>query len=72
MPGAREKTAGERLYEACELHDLGLQMMEARLRRELPDASDAQIEDGLEAWLTERSEADGPFLRVGRWPRRPE
>lgn len=57
----------QRLLIALELHELGLEMMKQRLRREDPDASEAQLHERLAAWLHDRpGDAEG---RVVPWPR---
>lgn len=45
----------ERLRTAFELFEAGLDMQRVRLRREHPDAGDAEIERRLAAWLHERA-----------------
>lgn len=55
-----------------ELYDLAEAMVRQRLRRESPDASDAEIEAGVSAWRlsspgAEHGDCPG---RVVPWPRR--
>lgn len=60
-----------RFRQALELYDLAEAMVRQRLRRERPDASDAEIEAGVRAWRHERPGAehgDGPG-RLVPWPR---
>jgi Rv0078B-related antitoxin len=63
----REDTAAERLAQTFELFELGVAMMEARLRRQHPNASADKLEHLLDAWLTERpgaEDGDGPGVPV--------
>jgi hypothetical protein len=55
------KVAAERFRIACELHEFGVRMMEARFRRERPDATDEEIAALVRSWLLE----DPPAV-VGR------
>ena len=48
------ETVRDRLLQTFELFDFGVEMMAANLRRRHPEASPAQIEAMLEAWLLER------------------
>jgi hypothetical protein len=55
--------AVERLRTALDLFDTGVRMRRAALKRELPHASEAEIDQRLAAWLRERPGAphgDGP------------
>ncbi len=66
------ETLASRLRLTVELHEEGVQIMRQNLRREDPDATDAEIERRLQQWLTERPGAefgDGAG-RPGTWPRR--
>jgi hypothetical protein len=58
------ETAKARLIAACELLELGGEMMAATLRRRHPDASPEQIENMLDAWLLVRD--DGRAVRAAR------
>ena len=60
-----------RLLTALELHDLGVAMMDQRLRREDPGASDEQIRARLRDWLHTRpgAELGDGVGRVVPWPR---
>jgi hypothetical protein len=49
----------QRLRTAFDLFQAGLNMMKARLRRSHPDASPAEIEAMISAWLIDRPHA--PF-----------
>lgn len=49
-----------RLHEAFELFEFGIEMKVASLGRQHPNASPAEIEDLLDAWLADRPpDADG-------------
>lgn len=48
-----------RFWEADRLHVEGVALMRQNLRRGLPEASDAEIEERLRAWLRDRP-ADAP------------
>jgi Xaa-Pro aminopeptidase len=48
------RDASELLEDALELADLAEEMMEQRLRRERPGASDAEVDRALGDWLAER------------------
>jgi len=50
--------AAERMRQAFDLHDAGVSMMRAKLRRDHPDADDAEIDDRLRAWLHTRPGAE--------------
>ena len=50
------------------MHDAGVAMVTARLRREHPDADSLQIRSMVQAWLDDRP-YDSPG-RVVAWPRR--
>ncbi len=61
------ETVGDRLQLALELFDFGVEMMAAKLRRDHPDLSPAQIAERIEGWLGERPGAeagDGPGVPV--------
>jgi len=60
----------ERLRTAFELCALGEAMRVAQLRREHPDATDAEIEDMLVAWLSTRPGAEhgDAWGRPISWP----
>lgn len=47
-----------RLVEALELHEEGVAMMRQTLRRKHPEASEAEIQRRLQAWLLERPGAE--------------
>jgi hypothetical protein len=51
-----DETMRDRLFQAFELFEFGVEMMAANLRRKHPTASPAQIEELLERWLAERPE----------------
>ena len=61
----------ENLRLAFELHEAGVALMRQNLRRRLPDASEAHIDERLDEWLRERpgaefGDAEG---RPVAWPR---
>jgi hypothetical protein len=60
-----------RFRQAIELYELAEAMVRQRLRRELPDADEAEIEAGVKAWRIRRPGAeDGDCPgRVVPWPR---
>lgn len=69
---SRRETAGERLRMALELSALAEELLRARLRRERPRASRAEIEREVLKWRharpgAELGDADG---RPVKWPRR--
>ena len=53
-----DETLGERLIQAFEMFEFGVEMMAANLRRRHPDASPEQIELLLEEWLLVRPGAE--------------
>lgn len=63
--------AAVRLRIALDLFAAGEALMRQNLRRRLPDASAAEIEEHLCAWLTERPGAEfGDAVGLaGTWPR---
>ena len=69
---APEKTAAARLRTAFDLFVAGERMMRQNLRRRHPEATDAEIESRLRAWMrrrpgAEHGDADG---RPIPWPRK--
>jgi hypothetical protein len=67
-----EETAADRLEVALDLHDAGVEMMRATLRRRMLGASEQEIDDALGAWLAKRpgaEDGDGEGI-AGPWPRR--
>jgi Rv0078B-related antitoxin len=67
------EAAAARLRLAFELFEAGVAMMLAKLRREHPEWTPAQVESRLVEWLRERpgaehGDAEG---RPGHWPRIP-
>ena len=67
----RALTPAQKLRIACELHDAAVEMVQATLRREHPDADDAEQERRLIEWLQMRpgaEQGDG-VGRVVPWPR---
>jgi hypothetical protein len=57
---------GRRLLEACEMHDVGMEMLRQRFRRELPELPDVDIEAMVRAWVSDR-----PYDSPGRPVTRP-
>ena len=55
-----------RLLEACEMHDVGMEMLRQRFRRELPELPDGDIEAMVRAWVSDR-----PYDSPGRPVTRP-
>jgi hypothetical protein len=55
-----------RLLEACEMHDVGMEMLRQRFRREHPALPDVDIEAMVRAWVSDR-----PFDSPGRPVTRP-
>jgi hypothetical protein len=53
------ETPDDRLRQAFELFEFGVEMMAANLRRRHPAASPEEIERLLEAWLADRPGAPG-------------
>lgn len=58
------EAAAARLRQAVEMHDLGVEMMRARLRREDPSLSEERLSARIAAWLqtrpgAEHGDADG-------------
>lgn len=64
--------AAQRLEQALELSETAMEMVEQRLRREHPDASDTEIARLLRDWRMQRPGApDGDAVgRVVKLPRR--
>lgn len=60
-----------RLRLAFDLFDAGVDMMRQSLRRRFPDATDAEIQRRIDAWLHDRpgaEDGDASGRRVA-WPR---
>lgn len=55
-----------------ELIEFGAEMVAARYRREHPDASGAEVDAAIHAWLADRSQAPhgDSAGRLVTWPRR--
>ena len=49
---------------AFEMFEFGVAMMRQKLRRSLPDASDAEIEDRLDRWLAQECDEEEALARV--------
>lgn len=65
-----EPTPKERFARAMELYDLGCAMMRAKLRREHPEETDAQIEERFQRWHAKEDQLSvGDWGHVGPWPR---
>ena len=58
MQSPEARAAAERLRQAFDLHDAGVSMMRAKLRRDHPDADDAGIDRLLGVWLHTRPGAE--------------
>ncbi len=54
----RKRALEKKLLQACELHDLGVQVMRQNLRRRHPDANDVEIAEMIQRWLHERPGAE--------------
>lgn len=52
------ESPAERMRVALDLYEVGEGMMRARLRRERPDADDAEIDAAIVAWLQHRPGAE--------------
>lgn len=66
----RDPKVMENMRMTFELYELAERMMEQKLRRENPGASDAEIEEGIRAWLRRRPGAelgDGPGVPSDRF-----
>jgi hypothetical protein len=62
----------ERMRLTLDLHEAGVQMMAMNLRREHPEATEAEVAEMLRAWLQHLGPGDlGPGLRVRTRPPRP-
>ena len=48
---APTSTPAERLRATCELRDVAIAQLEARLRREQPGISDAAVREAVRQWL---------------------
>jgi hypothetical protein len=53
-----DETPRDRLIQAFEMFEFGVEMMAANLRRRHPNASSDEIERLLEAWLADRPGAE--------------
>lgn len=45
---------GQRILEACELHDIGLDLLRQRFRRDRPELGADRIEEMVRAWVGDR------------------
>ena len=72
MSESSDRLAAERLRLALDMFATGEALMRQKLRREHPDATDAEIEGRLTTWLQERpgAEAGDAVGRPVAWPRR--
>lgn len=62
-------TVGERLWQAFDMFELGVEIMAAGLRRRYPHDSPEEIERRLEAWLADRPcDADGADVTLQHVP----
>jgi len=67
-----DETPADRLIQAFEMFEFGVEMMAATLRRRYPSASPEQIELLLEDWLAERpgasaGDADGTPISLTKF-----
>jgi hypothetical protein len=60
--------AAQRLLEALEMWEDGVQIMRENLRRRSPEANDEEIETELARWLEWPDQADADRVRAA-WPR---
>ena len=69
----REDLVAERFRTTLALFELGEAMLRQKLRRKLPEASEAEIDNQVQAWLERRPGAEhGDGVgRPATWPRRP-
>lgn len=58
MEPSKARAAAERMRQAFDLHDAGVSMMRAKLRRDHPDADEAEISRRLRDWLHTRPGAE--------------
>lgn len=71
MSDQSNRDAAERLRQALDLFQTGVDLMRQNLRRRFPDEPDAEIERRVREWVSERpgaefGDAEG---RPGTWPR---
>lgn len=45
---------GQRILEACELHEIGLDALRQRFRRDHPELAPDRIEAMVRAWVSDR------------------
>jgi hypothetical protein len=57
-PMADDETMRDRLFQAFDLFEFGVEMMAANLRRKHPEATPERIEELLDQWLAAREVAD--------------
>jgi hypothetical protein len=67
-----DETPADRLLQAFEMFEFGVEMMAANLRRRHPNATPEEIELLLEAWLAERpgselGDSDGTPVQLARF-----
>lgn len=69
----REDLVAERFRTTLALFELGEAMLRQKLRRKSPQASEAEIDIQVRAWLDRRPGAEhGDGVgRPAKWPRRP-
>lgn len=67
-----DESPAERLRIALDLFNFGVDMMLQKLRREIPDATEEELQARLVDWLQDRPGAEHGDAagRPGRWPRR--
>jgi Rv0078B-related antitoxin len=54
MPLPASTPEGQRILEACELHDIGLDVLRQRFRRDHPELAADRIEEMVRAWVADR------------------
>jgi hypothetical protein len=72
MDPDRERRIAERFQLALDLYETGVRMLRQKLRRQRPDATEAEIDAAVAAWHAHRPGAehgDGVGTPV-EWPRR--
>ena len=54
MPSHASSPEGQRILEACELHDIGLDVLRQRFRRDCPELAADRTEEMVRAWVADR------------------
>lgn len=55
--GSAEETDADRLRQAIDLFEVGLEMFTARYRRENPEADEVEVDAAVADWLQDRPDA---------------